>query len=134
MSIYKPTHSPLLHSQKRRIGSKSLSRILIPCIVPKLRNNLAVHHSQKQINVITSFNFIITKHKPLANPWQECCYPHPAQNINKISICEPKVNSLMPLKVKIEYGKKRNKSVLRSKNFCIQKSLKTRKSSISGWV
>jgi hypothetical protein len=133
----KPRQPILLKPYKNFPVCKSLSKIIIPLTVKNLPEyNRSVHHSQKQLELVTSSNFVIKKHKPIANPWKEYCVMNPVKS-NKLVVKRMKVNSLSPFKI------------LADKSFCVSRPrTKVRKShasvpppplpqrvnSLSGWV
>lgn len=122
--------------EKRLLGSRSLSRMLIP-ITLKLQTDIRsnIHHSQKHLDVITSSNFIIKKHKPFTKPWTAWVNMHQDKTTDQI-IYRPKIQSISPIKLKPSPIKR--KIIInirpRTNNISAQTPLKTRNNSISGWA
>ena len=60
MSVY-------INSSNRNLPiCRSLNKFLMP--ITLIKSSGPIHQSQKQLELITNSNFIITKHKPTSNP------------------------------------------------------------------
>ena len=122
-------------SKKNLPSCKSLHKFLVPmnCIYVSDINN-SLHHSQYKLEVITNSNFVIKRHKPISNPWNECSYIHQEKPTNLI-IYRQKLKSMNPIKQKV----KRNQSYSRisTKIKCNvlkdPKPAKDRRDSLCGW-
>ena len=115
--------------------SKSVSKLLVGNSRYTVEEtNNSIHHSQKKLEVITQSNFVITRTKPIANPWNECASILKKKDIKlvryrarleAIVINRPQEKPKLP-----ELNRTFNKSL----NPCFKTPAKKRKNSLSGWV
>ena len=129
MSVY-------INSSNRNLPiCRSLNKFLMP--ITLIKSSGPIHQSQKQLELITNSNFIITKHKPTSNPWNDCSsfYIQREKQINVISY-RNKLRSIDPPKMLIKKNRSFSRvntkikcSIIRNPN-----PIKIRKNSLSGWV
>ena len=127
--------SILPRTNKSLAPCKSLSKFLaVNSMYAPVEGNNSIHHSQKKLEVITQSNFVITKTKPVANPWNEC-FSSFHKKTNKLLRCRARLEAIVnhrPLeRAKIPSD---NSTFNKSLNPCFQSPIKKRNSSLSGWT
>jgi DNA-binding protein len=129
----KPRTGLLIKPMSSLQPTRSLSRLLAPLALRNLKRN-SVHHSQKQLDVVTSTNFVVRRHKPVANPFNECSMIVAAQQ-SKVPVGRKKGKSISPLKVVNSYNwvGKRRMAKSRIGEMKIEKLEKSRENEITGW-
>lgn len=90
-----------------------------------------IHHSQKRLNIITESNFVITKHKPIKNPWDECSYSQ-CKKSQDLKLNRAKFPTLT--KKPNKKPSNHNKSLIQFPKIQGKSTIKKRKNSISGWI